>query len=941
MKKARLRLRQLLLGCLAATAVAQPTPEQVEFFEKRIRPLFVENCYACHSESARPLQAGLRLDTADGVRRGGDRGPAIVAGASDQSLLIRAVRYGEERLRMPPRGRLSDAQIQDLVRWVEMGAPDPRAGVVAATPASARPKIDFVAARGSWAFRPLEPPPLPEVNNRRWPRSPIDRFLLAKLETNGLVPAPPADPATLLRRVYFDLIGLPPSPEEVQAFLVDRSPDAFANVVDKLLASPHYGERWGRHWLDLVRFAETDGHEFDVDKPNAWRYRDYVIRAFNQDLPYDRFVREHIAGDQMPTTRLNPDGTHQEPALGSGFWTLGEVLNAAVDSEKALADRVDNQIDVFGKTFLGLTVSCARCHDHKFDPISTEDYYAIAGFLYSARMRQACIDSPKQAESIRDTLRRIEAIDREMGRSLAAAPPARNFEAAYTVFDDFDRDGFGKWLAAGHAFGDGPVDGVVWSGRYSERLTGILVSPHFVVQQRYIHVRLKGTGLVSLAVDEYKDRGRRVTGGPGWAWKTIDGQFPMGRKAYVEISDLDPKGSVAVDAIVFSDRREPPAQHAPAQDAPVEDAPAVSTSEPAPLEALRMRRREIEESLPESSYGLAMVDDQPVDVRVHIRGDHRNPGALVPRRLLAVLAGENQPPVGDGSDRLALAERITGAGAPLLARVMVNRIWKHHFGRGLVATVDDFGRMGEAPSHPELLDWLAAEFVRSGWSVKAMHRRMLLTSAWRMSGRPPQRAQSIDAGNRLLHHMSVRRLEAETVRDNLLAVAGTLDRTIHGPGVTPYISAYMEGDKRGKPVSGPLDGNLRRSLYIQVRRNYLSPMFLAFDFPQPISAIGRRGSSTVPSQALLLMNNELVHQQAQAWARRLVATVAGEEARIDRMYREAFARPAEASEKAEILAALARLRDAYRTQGEAVSPEKLWADVAHALVNTTEFLFVR
>ncbi len=763
--------------------------------------------------------------------------------------------------------------------------------------------IDFDRARKFWSFQPIKDHPAPAVRNSKWVESSIDAFLLEKLESRGLAPAPPADRRTLIRRVTFDLTGLPPTPGEVAAFLADSSPKAFETVVERLLASPHYGERWGRHWLDLVRYAETDGHEFDVDKPNAWRYRDYVIRAFNNDVPYNRFVIEQLAGDLLPKDRVT--GDIEEPTIATGFYWLGEVINTPVDTFQAIADRTDNQVDVIGKSLLGLTVACARCHDHKFDPIPTSDYYALAGFLESSRLRQAAVDSPARAVEIRGALAHLEGHPRAAG-----APPVK--DPSYEVFEGFDGVDFSTWTSTGLAFGSGPVSGIADSGRYSNNGQGILISKQFQIKKRYIHVRMAGGATVKLIADEYTNAGRILTGGDQFAWKTIDARMGVGNVGYLAIEDLDREQSVAVDQICFSDQKAPPPDRGENGIAP----PPVPGA-----------------TAPPSTFAMAATESLPKDAPIHIRGNHKTHGPAVPRRFLTVIGGENQPPISTGSGRLELARRITDTSNPLLARVIVNRVWKHHFGRGIVETVDNFGLTGEPPSHRELLDHLAYQFMAGGWSIKKLHRRMLLSSAYRMSSRPGGAADAADPLNKLLHRMPIRRLEAEAIRDSLLAVAGDLDRTLYGPSVPPYVSAFMDG--RGKPKSGPIDGAGRRSIYIQVRRNYLTDMFLTFDYPLPITTIGRRGASTVPSQALWMMNSELIALQAERWACRVLDAVPAPEARVARLYEEAFGRSVLPEETREILAMASSLTARYG--GEA----RAWADVCQVLMNTTEFIFIR
>ena len=866
MKRCVLHVFRLLLGsCLASAAFAQIPADQVEFFEKKIRPVLEESCYACHSAKRKPPKGGLRLDTREGLRKGGVSGPCIVPGDPENSLLIKAISYRDPDLKMPPNGNLADYEVADFTEWVKMGAPDPRPDSTAAV----KKGIDFAEARKFWAFQPVKDLPPPAVKQESWPVSAIDRFILARLEAKQLAPAPPADKRTLIRRVTFDLIGLPPTPGEVEDFLADRSPEAYAKVVDRLLASPHYGERWARHWLDLVRYAETNGHEFDNDKIDAWRYRDYVIRAFNQDLPYNQFVKEQIAGDLLPQKRLSSDGAYWESPIGTSFFWFGEILNSATDSVKSRADEVDNQIDVLSKTFLGMTVACARCHDHKFDPIPTADYYALAGIMDSTALNETVIDAPRRSGQIAVLRAKFE-------------PPAGRIEEAPPrpgdiVFEDFQKPDFDGWRVAGQAFGPGPVRGAADSFGGSDQFIGSLTSKKFRMPKLYVHVKLAGSKgdaklkelaplRFTIVADGYKGNHLVPTGGDAFQWQTLRMTQHIGRICYFEIVDRSVTGHIAVAKIVLSDSAQPPNDE----------------------EKLTGSPSQIGKPVPTSIFATVATDEDPHDVRIHIRGNHQNLGAVAPRGFLQVLAGENQPPVRSGSGRLELAEKIASPGNPLTARVMVNRLWKHHFGYGLVRSTDNFGRTGDTPTHPELLDYLAARFVESGWSVKALHRMILLTSAYRMSSDENPAAAKLDPQDKWLHHFPVRRLEAEAIRDAILAVSGALNPTLFGPSVPPYISKFQDG--RGKPASGPLDGAGRRSIYIQVRRNFLTPMFLAFDYPLPISTIGRRSVSTVPSQALILMNDEFMELESRQWTRRLEAETSDPRRTVSKMYEAAFAR---------------------------------------------------
>jgi hypothetical protein len=915
----------LLTLVTASMCLAQVPSEQAEFFEKKIRPVLAGNCYGCHNSKMKTPMGGLQIDTRDGLLRGGDSGKAIIPGDPESSRLVQAISYTHD-LKMPPSGKLSGAQIEDLTAWVKMGAPDPRIAPAAAPPVAAK-RYDFTEGRKFWAFQPVKKPALPSVKNQSWVQSPIDAFLLSKLEENGLAPAVPADKRVLLRRVTFDLTGLPPTPAEINAFLKDTSLKAFEKVVDRLLASPHYGERWARHWLDLVRYAETNGHEYDNDKLAPWRYRDYVIRAFNEDVPYDQFVREHIAGDQLASKRLRKDGGAWESPLGTTQFWFNEVLNSATDSEKSRADDVDNQIDVAGKTFLGLTVACARCHDHKFDPIPTADYYALAGVFRSTDLREAVLDSPERAAKIADLSRRIRELQGQV-ESKARIPIS--YRPEDKIFERFEEPSFGKWVTQGAAFGEGTVNGAADSeAAGSDVFAGTLTSPKFKTgKELYLHVRIGGSKgdttlkergplRFTIVADGYKGQHIVPDGGPT-KWKTLKLTFERERTCYFEIVDRERNGHIVVDEIVFSSLPKPPSDSEP-------------MAKPEISSAHREEIAKLEAQVPESEFAMIAEDRDCRNARLNIRGNHKNLGEEVPRRFLQVIAGEQQPPITSGSGRLHIANWMASADNPLTARVMVNRIWKHHFGNGIVRSTDNFGKMGEAPTHPELLDYLASRFVESGWSVKAMHRLIVLSSAYRMSSAAGDQSKKVDPSNKLLQHMPVRRLEAEEIRDSVLATAGTLDPRIFGPSVPPHISEYQDG--RGKPKTGPLDGAGRRSIYIQVRRNFMTPLFVAFDYPTPISAIGSRTVSTVPSQALMMMNNEFIAQQAARWAEHVMASVPDPGARVQQMYTTAFARPAEAQEVASILA--------FVNNRQSRAESAVWTDVAHVLFNSAEFLYVQ
>jgi len=951
----------------AGGAVGRPPAADgpaLEFFEKEVRPVLATRCQGCHGPEKQ--KGGLRLDSRRAALAGGDSGAAVVPGDPGASPLVDAINYGAS-VQMPPKSKLPPAEVASLTRWVAMGAPWPEAD---------RPKQDGATDAAAavawkrrwehWSFLPVRPIEPPAADGGGWARDPIDRFLLAELKAAGLRPAPDADRRAWLRRVTFDLIGLPPRPEEVEAFVVDAAADADARAVDRLLASPRYGERWARHWLDLVRYAETSGHEFDYDIPDAWRYRDYVVRAFNDDLPYDRFVVEHIAGDLLPDPRRGPAGGN-ESILATGFYFLGEGNHSPVDLREDEAMRIDNQVDVVGKAFLGLTLACARCHDHKFDPITAKDYYALSGFLKSSRFQHAFLDPPGKASEVGAIKDELTAAVRRRGDLPGAAPAD---DDGSTLFEGFDGPAYEGWTVLGEAFGAGPSragdfrvvgdrpaavpvpPGRAHSGLTSDRLRGVLRSRSFTIDRPYLHYRAEGrSGRINLVVDGFEKIRAPIYGGLALAvdspdrtrWYTMDVSMWRGHRAFVELADgatvdyttgkvayLDGDGFLAVDEIRASDRPEPPGGP------PAEAGPPVPLDGP-DLGPILARFREAESRIAPPSLAPAIADGTEEDARLLVRGNPKTPGEVVPRRFLEVLGGADSSPPrpGGGSGRLDLARRIVDPANPLADRVLVNRLWKHHFGEGLVRSPDDFGAMGQAPSHPALLDWLAADFVRGGRSIKRMHRQMVLSHAYRMASAADAGADRADPTNRLLHRMNVRRLEAEAIRDAMLSVSGRLDPSPGGPGVPTHLTPFMDG--RGRPAgSGPLDGAGRRSLYLSVRRNFLSPLLLAFDFPAPSASMGRRNVSNVPAQALTLLNDPFILDQARAWADRTRARSPSPEARVDDLYRTAFGRPPTDRERAE---SLAFVRSEGETPAGGDDPQA-WADLCHVLMNTKEFIFI-
>ncbi len=987
--------------------------------------------------------------------------------------------------------------------------------------------FDLASRRAShWAWQPLHPSLPPNLADAG--ANPIDRFILAKLGEKGLSPAPEVDRRTLIRRASFALTGLPPTPREVDAFMQDAGPDAYEKVVDRLLASPRFGERWARHWMDLTRYADTLGNESDAPIPNAWRYRDYLIRAFNADLPYDQLVTEHIAGDLLNSPRRNPtDGTN-ESIVATGFFWLNEGKRAPVDVRQAQGDCFDNKIDVLCKTFLGLTVGCARCHDHKFDAISQADYYALYGYLESSRYTQALINgrewnnaavalaeqkqhlreaaattmleqAPTIARYLLATLtpssRPAGSVTQEIGlvparlqqwtaalkgplgvdhpmfpwARLAAAGEsaepakfaklwdgalvelkARDAQAAAARHRDGDVDlcdlathGFSGWFSEEQAFGaapslpgdflpgNSPVRPVLtffrsgaWAhtGALSRKLQGTLRSPTFEIAHRYLHVRCAGRqARVNVNIEHYVmiqdplyGTLRWVPDSDGAEWHTFDLGMWKGRRAYVEFADTTtpdlhssaPKGVgadgyLALSRAVLSDQGaptsiDPPPALALFAGTAIRSLPELANrvqslaeesltsfakgelpaqpnaDERAHLLAWLLEHglldgtgtaldgdvqsrvseilgdiRQIELALPAPQRAPATIDGTPIDEHVFVRGNHKSLGPLTPRRMLQAIGGDKQPaPPPTTSGRLELARRFTDPANALISRVIVNRVWHHLMGRGIVASVDNFGVLGELPTHPELLDYLADGFIRDGWSIKRLARQIVLSRTFRMSSSENAEAERIDPGNRLFHRAMVRRLEGEAIRDAILQVSGRLDTKMYGPGVEVFITPFLDGGyigAYGKPdASGPMDGDGRRSVYMMVRRNFLPPMMVAFDAPPPVNTAGRRSVSNVPAQALILMNDPFIVQQAGFWAKRVLAEIpASRERRIARMYEQAFSRPPADDE----METAVRFLDEHG-QELGIAPNQrgehpgLWTDLAHVLINVKEFTYL-
>ena len=785
----------LFIAMALGTAASLPaaTPEEgLAFFEKRIRPLLEEYCYECHSADAKKVKGGLRLDSREGWVKGGESGPAIVPGKPDESLLIRAVRYWDKEFQMPPKHPLPPESVKDLVDWVKLGAPDPRAGE--STVVKAASQIDYVQGRKHWAFQPVQTVVPPKVKNSSWPRNDVDAFTLAKMEQAAIAPALDADPRTLIRRMTFDLTGLPPTPEEVETFIADSTrnpPSAIRNLADRLLASPQYGERWGRHWLDVARYADTSGDASDYPIPQAHKYRDYVIAAFNEDLPFDQFVREQIAGDLLP---LGTAAEWERRVIATGYVASARRFSGGIgEPHLTIEDAIENT----GRTFLGLSLSCARCHDHKFDPVSTADYYALYGVFSSTTFPHPGSEGKTRPENLRPLL-----------------PPAE--------------------IAA------------------------------------------------------------------------------LKKSLQENLAALDAEAKQHEEARVAAEK-EP--------DAPERNAKVAQAKKD--RDAARAKRRVLAEAPPSWSLAYAVGDGQPADARLQVRGDPTRLGEAVPRHFPTILGGQ---PLGDAksSGRLELAEAIASPTNVLTARVMVNRLWQHHFGRGLVTTPNDFGLRGQPPTHPELLDFLASRFVESGWSVKAMHRLILTSRTWQLASR--------GAGeDPLWSHAARRRLDAESVRDALLFVSGDLDPTPGGAHPFPAVSTW--GFTQHNQFFASYDTS-KRTVYQMQQRLRRHPFLLLFDGADPNSSTAQRQATTTPLQSLFMMNDPFIHKRAESFAARVLREKTDEAARIERAFQILYARPPSPEEVQLAASHLAKLT------ANQLSPEKAWQSLSRALLAANEFLYL-
>lgn len=815
----------------AARADEGATKEGSAYFEQHIRPLLAEHCYACHSSREKKQKGGLLLDSRAGWGEGGDQGPAVIPGDLDASLLIRAVRYTDLDLRMPPDRPLSKEAVTRLERWVKMGAPDPREGLAHKQESLDHPS-DPIAGREHWAFRPLTKHRPPAVASSNWPRSPIDFFILEKLEADHLRPAGDADRRTLLRRIHFQLIGLPPTREQVSAFLEDERPDASERMVDQLLNSPQFGERWGRHWLDLARYADSNGLDENFLFREAWRYRNWVIAAVNADLPFDRFLTEQLAGDLLP---FNSTEQRDQQRIAAGFLVVGPKVLLGNDPNQRRMDIADEQIDTVGRAVLGQTLGCARCHDHKFDPVPTTDYYALAGIFTSTQVMQR---------------RYMLGEQRHMERLVGLNANGDELNAAYETY----------WRE---------------------------------------HPKRKEREKQAKSALEFLERGED-------------------------------------DAL-----KELAAKHAEAVAAGATDT-GQSKEQRIALQKELLTKVQAELAAAPKIPPRAMIPgdvDKPSDESVRLAGQFDRLGDQVPRGFLRVI-GDVPVVIPEGqSGRIELAQWLTdaenGAGQ-LAARVLANRVWHHLIGCGLVRTVDNFGRTGEAASHPELLDYLACQLIDSGWSIKSLVRQIVLSRTFAMSSHPDDSGDAIDPDNRWLWRAPRRRLEPEALRDAMLTAAGQLD-LVPRESTVSYLGdqATAVGDnKNRRRTDFPC-----RSIYLPVIRNDLPELFNVFDFANPHASTGLRPQTLVATQGLFMLNDGSVMAAAEATARRLLAgeSPAAEDDLVDALFESLFNTTPMADERAEILAFVRQIQNRVTADGGKDAELQAWSQACQALFASSRF----
>ena len=922
--------------CVSKPAVAEDLDaSKIEFFESKVRPLLVAHCYECHSEAAekaKNLQGGLRLDNRAGVQQGGESGPIVVPGKPNESTLISSVRYADQALKMPPKEPLSADQVAVLEKWVSMGAPDPRDGT--ATVAPAKLGIDFNEGRKRWAFQRPEKNATPKVTNASWPKQPLDHFVLAALEQRSLQPVRNATRQELIRRATFDLIGLPPTPEECAEFENDSGPGAWERVIDRLLKSPHYGERWGRYWLDVARYADDQGNSFLTPTPAAYLYRDWVVKAFNDDLPYDEFVRLQIAGDELP----GPASDYVTRLAGLGFQSLGpQFRKGAAGEAKAKADELEDRVDTLSRGILGLTVSCARCHDHKFDPIPTRDYYSLAASYNGADWPNRMLASPEvvdahnkwrgqvdqqtaalkkwkedQAKAVgRKALEQVESyvlttcriyVQRKLGQPLEESSVA-NQEGLQVYF-------LNRWLKFIEEPGDEPIFKKLRDVANSAKDSGAEVA-NDLLKQHAAEVK----GIVQVALDSLRASEQQPATAPATPPPSVSAENE--KLLTVLWKDAKAPFFVAENELVGL-LAEPEKKSLKDMQAKLD----ALTTNPAP-----------------SGPMMPSINGGGQAMQVFVRGNPEKLGEPAPPGFLEILSSPEKPRDLKSFTRLELANEIVSPNNPLTARVFVNRVWHYHFGRGIVPTLSNFGKLGGLPTHPELLDTLAAQFIESGWSIKSLHREIMLSATYQLSTEQTADNLVMDPGNEYLWRMTPRRLDFEAWRDALLSVSGSLDPLIGGPSIdqtTPGVKE-VEGFNFFSRLNGFEADNpagRRRTLYTVVSRYAPNTTMTLFDFPEPNVTSDQRNVTTVPQQQLFVLNGPFMLEMSREFAKRLDRAASNDSDRIRLGWQLAYSRQPTTDEM--------KVAADFLMATEATTTDRLnrLEQLAHAVLASNEFMFL-
>lgn len=930
------QLKWILIALLCSHITGRAADSGVEFFEKKIRPILLDECYQCHSQDNK-IKGDLRLDWKGGWLTGGKSGPPIIPGQVGKSLLIQAIRHTHSDLKMPPKKKLSQEQIINLERWVAMGAPDPRGSE---TNSNEQKKLNLEALRKFWSFQPIRKHKIPQPGNTDWPLNDIDRFILAEQERNEISPVEEAKAQTLLRRIHFDLTGLPPEPEKIDEFLQKHSKNsqsAITDLIDELLSSDDFGIRWGRHWLDVVRYADSTGGGRTALLDQAWRYRDYVVNSFNKDKPFNQFIKEQIAGDLIQGV------THEEQKeslIATGFLLLGPTNYELQDKTTLEMDIIDEQLDTIGKSFLGLTLGCARCHDHKFDPISSADYYGMAGILKSTKSvihsnvstwnKRSLPLSAKEkelADKLRQSIESKKKTINELKPQLeGTTPKSVNIKSlAGIVIDNADAIKKGNWVkstsnngyvSSNYIHDDKKDKGsksvtykvnIKESGKYEVRAS---YTPGTNREKKTPIFVKHAEGETTVFINQTKD-------------PSIDGafislgsyQFNEGTHEAVIISNKNTSAVVIADAIQFLNANEPPT----VKPQWAEDQTKLKET----IKKLEDELKGLQKKNPQNAKVIAVEDHKsPNDIHIAIRGNVHSKGAMTQRGFIEVISRGPKPTIEKSSSgRLQLADWIANKDNPLTARVFVNRVWSHLFHQGIVSSTDNFGHTGQSPANPKLLDHLASEFIEEKWSVKTLIKKIMLSRTYQLSSGSDSANYIKDPRNKSLWKQNRRRLEAEAIRDSILTISGELETTKGGPSIRPGT----------KTEYGYKFDTLRRSIYYPVLRNTLPEIMQVFDFADPNLVTGKRNVSSVPTQALFLMNNPFVHEQSKIAAKKLMTTTLKEDhEKIEFAYKTSLGRKP-TSREIEII------YNFLRTQEK---PLTAWTHIFHGLFSSIDFRHV-